>query len=226
MGWTRYSGALRPYAAPGAVIAGSGLLFQVGAFQPVSAVYVRTDHEDRLSILRAHPVQWPVQQVLFATAAAALPVGVGMLAGRLGGRARGWAGLSAGMLAAGAVAWMPDLAHRVTDPHSFASRPTGREGGEQLPFRLFTLLSLGGLAALGMSVRSAGLARWLARVDLAAAAGLGAAYAATGDLPPFAWYAVATVDGVYLSRLTGHARARLSEPGAARVSDSGHGPGR
>jgi hypothetical protein len=187
---------------PGAVIAASGLLFQAGAFQPVSAVYVKSDRDDRLRILLAHPVQWRVQHVFFATAVTALPAGVGMLTGRLDGRARSWAALSAAMWTVGAVAWMPDLAQRVMGPEDFASRPSGREGGEALPFALFTVLSLCGLAALGMSVRSAGLAPWLARLDVASAAALGATYAVTGDLPPFAWYTVATVDGVYLARFT------------------------
>lgn len=59
---------------------------------------------------------------------------------------------------------------------------------------------MGGLATLGMAVHAAGMAPWLARLNVSSAAALGAVCAATGDLPPFAWHTVATIDGVYLMR--------------------------
>jgi hypothetical protein len=110
------------------------------------------------------------------------------------GSARAWAALSAGLSAPAASACAPDLVRRVTNPEAFARRE-----GARLPFTLDTALGAGALAALGLALRSAGLAPWLARLDVGAAM-VGAAYVAEGDLPPFGWPSLAAVNRAILAR--------------------------
>lgn len=65
--------------AAAVMMVGSGT-FLVGAFMPISRVYVESDPQRKLAILLADPGQWSVQQILMGAGAVALPAGVAMLA--------------------------------------------------------------------------------------------------------------------------------------------------
>lgn len=212
--------------AAAVMMAGSGT-FLVGAFMPISRVYVESDPQRKLAILLADPGQWSVQQILMGAGAVALPAGVAMLARHwdtgiepdrrepaAGERLAQGAALA---FTAGAGLLVVHLKARYGDPEAFA---LGQVPG--WPFYGYTGLSLAGMAALGAGL----LARprphadsgalqardpsWPGWLNLSGAGVFAAGLVATGDLPPLLIYAVELVTGGALIR---QARRRRSMPG-------------
>lgn len=180
----------------GAVMACAGGAFLTAAFLPVSAVYTKKGFSQRWDVLRRHPFQWRAEQVGFGAAITTMPVGLGLLAAQLlPGRGRGAALAATGAFALAAPLWSAELVQRVRSPESFA-----RGQIDSRPFYAYTVLTLAGLALVGVAARRAGLPRWLSVLDVGAAGAFSLVLAATRDLPPFTVHAVLLANGVALAR--------------------------
>lgn len=201
--------------AAAVMMTGSGT-FLVGAFLPVSRVYVETDPERKYAILLADPGQWSAQLILMGAGAAVLPVGVVMLSRHWDeGSGRSSQGPVAGKrlaqgaalaLIAGAGLFLGHLNARYTDPEAFAmgNLPTW-------PFYGYLGLSLAGMVALGggLLARAARTnhvtlpsnnPRWPGWLNVSGAGVFAAVLVATGDLPPLLIYVVELVTGGALIR--------------------------
>jgi hypothetical protein len=206
---------LHTVSAAAVMMAGSAA-FLTAACMPIARVFGARDPQRKLAILQSDPVQWRVEQQLFAVGTAVLPVGVVMLArnwdeglkpdGRERATGPRLARCAAVAIAAGAVPFLVHLEARHRDPQAFALG--------QLSSGLFigyTWLNLAGMAALGggLLVRvhsqesSGALARdpgWPGWLNLGGAAVFGGGFALAGDLPPLLVYAVELATGAALMR--------------------------
>lgn len=197
------------------MVAGSAT-FLVGAFMPVSRVYVEGDPQRKLAILVTDPGQWSTQQILLAAGTAALPLGVVMLArhwdtGSERGSQESLAGkrLAQGAalaLMAGAGLFLGHLEARYRDPEAFALGNLS-----MWPFLGYMGLSLAGMAALGGGLLARARAhansgtlprdpRWPGWLNVGGAGVFSAVLVATGDLPPLLVYVVELVTGGALIR--------------------------
>lgn len=65
-----------------------------------------------------------------------------------------------------------------------------------LPFASYALLTIAGLAAMGIGLNAADFSRWIVWLTLGTDATFLSAYAVTKDLPPFVFYLILGTVGV------------------------------
>lgn len=171
------------------VVAGS-VVFLLGAAIGVPRVFTTADPQERADLLAANVVRWRSAQVPYAAGPLLVAVGIG-----LAGRDRAW---SVGLvltvaflsLVAGALTWTLSCAARGIHPDDFA-----RGRLPAWPFRAYVVLTIVGLAMLGVSLLLADNLHGAGWLVLALDASFVALYAATDDFPPFLFYIVLVVVG-------------------------------
>ena len=149
-----------------------------------------TDLEERLRLLAEHLGWWRVAQFSYALGPVIASVGAIVVGVAIGGAAGVlWIAAGAALLV-GSLFWSWSCWLRGLDPVGWAS---GEQPG--WPFRAYVLLTLGGVAALGIGVWAADLPGWLGWLVVVADAGYLAVFLATGDIPPFVFYVLLLVVG-------------------------------
>lgn len=164
------------------LIVGS-VVFGVGAAIGIPRLFMTTDADERLRLLTDHAVLWRVAQVPYALGPVlaaigvveyglALDTGVGVLL-MSGGAA----------MVVGSLFWSYTCWLRGMDAVEWNQ---GHQPG--WPFRAYVLLTLAGLAALGLAILLTDSPTWLGWVVLAADLGYLILFVTTKDIPPFVFY--------------------------------------
>jgi hypothetical protein len=169
------------------VIVGS-VVFLVGAGFGVPSVFMTGDSEERVRLLTSHVTRWRVAQFFYAGGPVIASIGVGWVGFNTGGGAGAVEVAAGAALLIGAVAWSYSCLLRGRDPVRFAQ---GVQPG--WPFRTYVILTLAGLAALGMALLVADTRTWVGWVVLAADLGYTILYVETDDVPPFVFYVLLIV---------------------------------
>lgn len=173
------------------LIAGS-VIFFAGAATAVPGVFTEPDPEQRLRMLTAHLTMWRIGQPLYGLGPIVVAVGVGYLAAAAQGRGtRVVLGASCVALAIGALAWTWSLYLRGTRVAEFAR---GTLPG--WPFAVYVLLTIGGLALLGLGLLAGAFPAWLGWLVLAADLLFLVGYLWFKDIPPFVFYLLLVLVGV------------------------------
>lgn len=172
------------------VVVGSAT-FLVGAAFGVPTVFTTAGRDERVRLLTRHMRRWQAAQVFYGGGPVLAAAGVG-----LGGLATdGAAGVpwtvAGAATVVGALAWAYSCLLRATDPVAFAR---GEQPG--LPFRVYVILTLAGLASLGVALLMGDTPSWLGWTVLVADLGYAVLYAVSGDLPPFVFYVLLLVVGI------------------------------
>lgn len=158
----------------------------------VPGVFTERDPEARLRMLMEHPRSWRMAQPLYALGPIVAAAGVGALVGETSVRGAK-AALAAACLAllVGAAAWTWAVYLRATRVDDFAF---GRQPG--WPFATYVLLTLAGLALLGIGLLLGDFAAWAGWLTLGADAFFLAIYLKSGDIPPFVFYLLLAAVGI------------------------------
>lgn len=172
------------------VIVGS-LVFLTGAGIGVPSIFMTRDVKERVRLLTANTARWRAAQYLYAAGPVVASIGVGM-AGLVSRGAAGFLEVSAGVaMLIGSVAWSYSCWLRGRDPLRFA-----RGGQPGWPFRTYVILTLAGLAALGVALILLDIRSWVGWAVLVADLGYSILYVATDDLPPFIFYLLLIVAAI------------------------------
>jgi hypothetical protein len=183
-----------PVRAAGALLIAGSLIFLTGAALGVPSVFTEPDAERRLRLLEHNLGRWRAAQPLYALGPAIAAVAVGRLAAvaPVAGGTEAMLWLAAIVLFAGSLAWARSVRARAVRVADFA---LGRLPG--WPFAAYVLLTIGGLAALGVGLLAGGAA-WLGAATLVADVLFLVAYGTFGDIPPFAFYILLLAVGTVL----------------------------
>ena len=172
------------------LIVGS-VVFFVGAAIGVPGVFTQTDPQARLRMLTERRRAWQVAQPLYGLGPGIATAGVGVLAASCGGGAAAALAASCGMFAVGALAWWWSLFLRGTRVSDFAFGAL-----PSWPFATYVLLTIAGIALLGLGLLTGEFPTWLGWVTLAADVVFLVGYLRFRDIPPFVFYVLLTVVGV------------------------------
>lgn len=159
------------------------LTFVVGAFLPVSRMYVLRTADERLALMRDRSAQWHTHLAMMGGGAVIAAGGMALLPATLGATAAAPALVAGVAVAGGTLLWVRHLHLRVTAPEGFAQRTN-----PHWHFALYTALMQVGLLALALALFRVGMPTW---VWLVPAAGTGLtvlAFVVFQDVPPFAHY--------------------------------------
>jgi hypothetical protein len=186
---------MTPVGIAGAVLIAGSIVFLVGAQIGVPKVFLEREPEIRLRILDQNRGRWRAAQPLYGLGPVMAAIGAGLLAAAApaGGATRAFLWLAAAALLAGSLAWAWSVYLRAVRISDFA---LGRLPG--WPFAAYVLLTIGGVAALGIGLLTASVAPWLVALTLAADAVFIAIYLRSGDIPPFVFYVLLLVVGAFL----------------------------
>ena len=171
------------------VLAGS-VVFFAGAAYGVPRVFAMRSPEERLAALQARAGAWRNAQWLYAAGPVLVGSGVLTLSAGYSGQARLLAGAGGLALLVGAVFWSISCARRARRIEAFArgELPAGA-------WLAYVWLTIAGLALLGLA--SLGFEAWVGVMLLVAAGVFGAWFVIARDIPPFVFYLVSTVFGVW-----------------------------
>jgi hypothetical protein len=175
------------------LIAGS-VIFLAGAAIGVPGVFTEADPQQRLRMLTAHLTMWRIAQPLYGLGPILVAVGVGYLAAAAQGRGtRAVFAASCAALAIGALAWTWSLYLRGTRVAEFA-----RGTLPSWPFAIYVLLTIAGLALLGLGLLAGRFPTWLGWVALGADVLFLIGYLWFKDIPPFVFYLLLLLVGVVI----------------------------
>jgi hypothetical protein len=179
----------------GALLIAGSVIFLLGAQLGVPKVFTEPEPQSRLRMLEENLGRWRAAQPLYGLGPIITAVGAALLAADApaGGGTRAMFWLAAAALLAGSLAWARSVylrAIRVAD-FAFARLPGW-------PFAIYVLLTIGGLAALGIGLLTSGIAAWLVALTLAADVLFFVLYAKFGDIPPFVFYVLLLIVGLVL----------------------------
>ncbi len=200
MGYRDPCGSMRPVAAaeseigpsegmnsdhiPGVLLVIGAVVFGVGAAVGVPRVFTERDPHARLRMLEERLGIWRMAQPLYGLGPIIASAGVGTLAAEA---PVGWTRITFAAaclaMAVGALAWSWSLYLRATRVSGFAF---GMLPG--WPFTTYVLLTIGGLALLGIGLLRGGSPVWLGWLTLGADIVFFAAYLRFRDIPPFVFY--------------------------------------
>jgi hypothetical protein len=147
-------------------------VFLFGAAVGVPQVFTEPDPERRLQLLQARLRVWQLAQLPYAIGPLLAAVGAGLVVGSAGAA-----------LVAGALAWSWDVWLRGRRVPEFAHGLL-----PAWPFATYVLLTIAGLALLGLGLLASDFPTWLGWVVLGADALFAVAYVRFKDLPPFVFY--------------------------------------
>jgi hypothetical protein len=175
------------------LIVGS-VIFFVGAAIGVPGVFTEADAQQRLRMLTAHLTMWRIAQPLYGLGPIVVAVGVGLLAAvALGRGARVMFGAGCVVMAIGALAWSWSLYLRGTRVTEFAR---GTLPG--WPFAIYVLLTIVGLALVGLGLLAGRFPTWLGWLALSADVLFLVAYLWFKDIPPFVFYLLLLLVGAVI----------------------------
>jgi hypothetical protein len=178
----------------GVLLITGALIFLAGAAVGVPTVFTVGDPQARLRLLEQHPGRWRAAQPLYGLGPLITVAGVGSLAAGAasqGTRATFWAACLA--LAIGALAWSRSLYLRGTRMSEFAF---GTLPG--WPFATYVLLTIAGLALLGIGILTGGFPVWLGWFTFGADIVFLIGYTRFKDIPPLVFYLLLIVVGAVL----------------------------
>lgn len=172
------------------LIVGSAV-FLAGAAIGVPKVFMTADADERLRLLTENVMLWRVAQVLYSVGPLLASVGVVVFGWERSGGTRVLLVAAGAAMVFGSVLWAYSCWLRGVDPVDWA-------GGNQpwWPFRFYVLLTLGGLAALGIALLFTDSPTWLGWVVLAADLGYVVLFMVTDDIPPFVFYVLLMLVGI------------------------------
>jgi hypothetical protein len=179
---------------PGLLLIVGSVVFLAGAAIGVPGVFTEPDPQARLRLLTEHLVAWRIAQPLYGLGPIIAAAGVGALAAAAPTHATRTSFAAASLaLAVGALAWTWSLYLRGTRVAEFAH---GTLPG--WPFATYVLLTIGGLALLGLGLLAGRYPAWLGWLTLGADPLFLAGYLWLKDLPPFVYYLLLLLIGVVL----------------------------
>jgi hypothetical protein len=181
--------------AAGLLLVSGSFIFGVGAQLGVPKVFMEREPERRLRMLEENLGRWRGAQPLYGPGPIITAVAAGLLAADapVGGGSRAMFWLAAAALLAGSLAWVRTVYVRAVQIADFAfARLPG------WPFAMYVLLTIGGLAALGIGLLTSGVAAWLVALILGADVLFLVLYVRSGDIPPFMFYVLLLVVGPFL----------------------------
>lgn len=183
--------------AAGWLILAGTLVFFAGVTFGVPQVFVTRTPEARLALLQSRAVAWRTAQWFYAGGPVLTGVGVLTLAATWSGTARLLVGAAGGALLVGAVLFSVACARRGRRIEAFArgELPAG-------PWLGYVWLTLAGLALLGLA--SLSYETWVGVLLLIAAAAFTILFVVARDIPPFTFYVVLTVFGVWILAAAPH----------------------
>lgn len=177
--------------AAGALLVIGSVTFLCGAAIGLPRVFTEPDPETRLRMLEQGIRRWRAAQPLYGLGPLLTAVGVGLLATADNGATDAVFVTGGVALLAGGLAWCRSLYLRATRVRDFAH---GALPG--WPFTASVLLTIGGLAPLGLGLLAADYPSWLGWVVLGWDVVFLAGYLWAGDIPPFVFYLLLLVVGV------------------------------
>jgi hypothetical protein len=174
------------------MIVGSALFF-AGAAIAVPRVFTEPDRAEKARLLAERPTAWRVGQPLYAVGALVAGLGVGVM--ELDDRAAdtSWLAIAGTLLVIGALAWSLSVFRRGRRPREFA---LGELPG--WPYFSYVWLTFAGLALMGVGVLAGGWASWIGWMVLGADALFILAFVSLRDIPPFVFYVVLTIAGIFV----------------------------
>ena len=170
------------------------VVFGVGAGIGVPRVFMERDPRVRQRMLEERRAIWRIAQPFYGLGAVIAAVGVGYLAVDAPTQAsRATFAVACAALVVGALAWAWSLYLRATRIADFA---LGRLPG--WPFTTYVLLTIGGLALLGVGLLTGGFPVWLGWLSVGADVVFLASYLRFKDVPPFVFYLLLLTVGLVL----------------------------
>lgn len=173
------------------MIVGSAV-FLVGAAVGVPRVFTESDPQLKVRMIEERLTSWRAAQPLYAGGSIVAALGAGSLAS--GARAGSGATLflaSGVLLMVGALCWSWFVTLRTVGYRAFALGQL-----PSWPFATYVLLTIAGLALLGIALLVSDFPTWLGWLTLVADAAYLAAYLRFGDIPPAVFYLLLGVVGV------------------------------
>ncbi len=170
------------------------VLFLIGAFMPVSRVFMQPTPAAKLAIIAERPRAWTASQALFGLGAGIAAIGLALVASVLIDTPGAvWA--SSGVVAAilGAAFWVMHVYRRAVDPEGFVA---GRH--VRWLFPAYALLTQLGLLSFGVAFLLAGFPAWLVGVTLGGAVLFFVVFFVLRDIPPFVYYVLTLIAGIWL----------------------------
>lgn len=179
----------------GILLVVGSVVFGVGAAIGVPGVFTQPDPQTRLRMLTERLGSWRVAQPLYGLGPMIAAAGVGWLAADAPDQAtRAMFAAACLALVIGALAWGWSLYLRGTRIREFAF---GTLPG--WPFATYVLLTIGGLALLGIGLLAGGLPAWLGWLTLAADILFLTGYLRYRDIPPFVFYLLLLLVGAVVA---------------------------
>jgi hypothetical protein len=172
------------------------VLFIIAAFMPVSRVFAEPSPAAKLEIITSSPAAWTASQVLFGLGASIAAIGLGFVVRHLRGTPGAvWAYVGFAAVILGAVFWDGHVYLRAVDPEAFVE---GSLIGWLFP--AYALLTQLGLLAFGVAYLRAGYPTWLGGITVGGAAIFFIVYIVFKDIPPFVYYILTFMAGIWLMR--------------------------
>ena len=187
---------MSPLKVSALVILAGSVVFLIAAFSPISRVFGLPTAAARMELIAGSPRAWSFSQVLFSIGSIVMAIGVGLAAIALRGRSSAsLVYLGSALLILGSAAWTWHVYLRASDPRGFVqgSLPAWH-------FILYSLLTLAGLATIGIALVRMGLPAWSGWLMVGGSLVLLALYAVFKDMPPLVYYLLGLVLGVVLFR--------------------------
>lgn len=175
------------------IVVGS-VLFLVAAFHPVSRIFGIKETSKKLEIITSEHNGWVFAQWLFALGSIVTAIGVGSVAYVMRHHhGSTFAAIACAAMVIGCVFWSYHTYLRAADPQGFVN---GQQPG--WTFVIYTLLTMAGIALLGVALLQWPLSNWLGWTAIISPSAFLVLYIILGDLPPFVHYAVTCLVGVVI----------------------------
>jgi hypothetical protein len=159
------------------------LTFVIGAFLPVSRMYMLRSAQDRLALMQDHSGQWHTHLGMMGGGAVFAAGGMALVPAALGAAGAAPSMVAAVAVVGGTALWLRHLHLRVTVPEGFAQRTN-----PHWHFAVYTALMQAGLLALALALFRVGLPTWMWAVPAAGTGLTVLAFVLFQDVPPFAHY--------------------------------------
>lgn len=175
------------------ILAGS-LLFIVAAVIPYTRVFIESDPDRKLEIIRDHKGQWNVGHVIFILASLLTVLGVVLMTYSYKAWSLSswtWAGLAA--LLTGALLWSWHCTERLISPEGFV-------WGSNTPylFVIYSALTMLGLLVTGFFLLGTDLAAWVGWMLVGGVVLIAILMILFKDMPPIVYYLLTLVLGIRL----------------------------
>jgi hypothetical protein len=183
-----------PETLAGLLITLGSVVFILAALFPISRVFAERNPEVKLALVEDHLSTWRMAQFCFALGSALNVAGLAVLSSYLWTtQALITAWIALALVALGTFFWIWHVLLRAAEPEAFF---LGEKNGWLFP--AFSGLTLGALAAYGLTLLLAGYPTWLGLLLIGAGVIFAALYLVMKDLPPLFIYTITLIAGVAL----------------------------